>query len=91
MTNNDTHSEAEAVLNDLLRQAPVWRKLRALGQLNEMAKTLASCNLRERHPQATEAELRRLLADRILGKELATAVYEPHSLPNPEEKPTAYG
>jgi hypothetical protein len=40
-----------------------------------MAKTLALSSLRERYPQATESELRRFLADRILGKELAATVY----------------
>lgn len=87
MTNDDIQPEAEAILNDLLRQAPAWRKFRALGQLNDMAKALALSNLRERHPQATEAELRRLLADRILGKELAASVYGPRALSRPEGEP----
>jgi hypothetical protein len=75
---SDTAPEAEAVMNDLLRQAPVWRKMGALGQLNLMAKTFALSDLRERNPHATNEEFQRLLADRLLGKELAATVYGPH-------------
>jgi len=75
----DTSPEAEAALIALLREAPAWRKLRAMGQLNAMAKVLALSGLRERYPQATEPELQRRLADRVLGKELAAEVYGPYS------------
>ena len=78
MPDTDTSPEAEAVLNNLLWEAPAWRKLRALGQLNAMAKALALSGLRELYSQATEAELRRRLADRVLGKELAAEVYGPY-------------
>ena len=83
MSYSDTSPETKAILNDLLRQAPVWRKMRALGQLNAMAKALALNDLRDRHPRATEAELQRLLADRILGKELAAVVYGPYTYLEP--------
>jgi hypothetical protein len=86
VSGNDTAPETEAVLNDLLRRAPVWRKLRALGQLNAMAKALALSDLRERHPHATGAELQRLLADRILGEEVAAVVYGPRSQAESEEE-----
>ena len=71
----DTAPEVEAVLLRLLRQAPVWRKLQLMTQLNDMARTLAIGSLRIQYPQATEAELHRLLADRLLGVEIATKVY----------------
>jgi hypothetical protein len=74
---SDTQPEAEAVLLHLLRQAPVWRKLQLMGQLNQMARSLALSGLRQQYPQATEAELQRLLADRLLGVELASKVYGP--------------
>jgi hypothetical protein len=77
MALSDTHPEAEQVLIELLRQAPVWRKLELMGQLNAMARSLALNNLRRQYPQATESELRRRLAGRVLGEELATAVYGP--------------
>ena len=45
---SDTQPEAEALLLSLLRQAPAWRKLEMLGQLNQMARTLALSGLRQR-------------------------------------------
>ncbi|HEC23171.1 MAG TPA: hypothetical protein ENI95_09660 [Chloroflexi bacterium] len=73
----DTHPEAEAVLSDLLRRAPVWRRLALVDELNQVARTLALNGLRRRYPEASETELRRRLADLILGKELAEAAYGP--------------
>jgi len=71
----DTRPEAEYVLVKLLRQAPPWRKLEMVGQMNQMLHTLAISGLRQRYPQATEKELRRHLADLLLGPELAARAY----------------
>ena len=46
-----------------------------LAQLNASAHTLALAGLRSRFPQASEAELRRRMANLILGEELAQKVY----------------
>jgi hypothetical protein len=73
----DTGPEAERVLIELLRQAPVTRKLEMLGQMNATARQLALQGLRVRHPEATEAQLRRYLADLLLGPELAARAYGP--------------
>jgi hypothetical protein len=73
----DTAPEAEQVLIDLLRQAPPWRKLDMVSQLNAAARTLALTGLRQRYPQATPQELQRRLADLLLGPELAARVYGP--------------
>ena len=73
----DTRPEAEAVLIGLLRQAPPWRKLHMVGQLNQTVRTLALSGLRARHPDATSQELRRRLADLLLGPDLAAQVYGP--------------
>jgi hypothetical protein len=73
----DTHPEVERVLTELLRQVPVWRKLQMMGQLNATARRLAMAGLREQFPEATETELRRRLADRLLGPELAEKAYGP--------------
>ncbi len=73
----DTRPEAEAVLIQLTRQAPPWRKFQMMGQLNKTARTLMMTGLRDRYPQASEIELRRRLADLIFGVELANAVYGP--------------
>ena len=73
----DTRPEAEALLLSLLRQATPWRKLEMLGQLNQMARTLALSGLRQRYPHATPEELQRRLADLLLGPALAAQVYGP--------------
>lgn len=73
----DTRPETEEVQIELFRQAPAWRKLEMVGQLNQMLRTLALSGLRQRYPQATPGELRRRLADLLLGSELAAQVYGP--------------
>ena len=73
----DTRPEAERVQIELLRQAPPWRKLHMVGQMNQTVRTLALSGLHQRHPQATLEELRRRLADLLLGPELAARVYGP--------------
>jgi hypothetical protein len=59
----DTRPEAEAVFIGLLRQAPPWRKLIMVGQLNQAVRTLQ--------------ELCRRLADLLLGPNLAAQVSDP--------------
>ena len=73
----DTHPEAEQLLLEMLRQAPSWRKLEMLGQMNQAARTVALSGLRQRHPEASPEELRRRLADLLLGSTVATEVYGP--------------
>lgn len=74
----DTNPETEKILNDLLRQVPVWRKLEMMAQLNQTAQQLVMAGLEEQYPQADAAFLRRQLADRLLGSELAQKVYGSH-------------
>ncbi len=73
----DTSTEAEEVLLDLLRRAPAWRKLEMVGHMNDTVRTLALSGLRARYPDASPSELRRRLADILLGPELAAQVYGP--------------
>jgi hypothetical protein len=77
----DTQPEVEQVLLQLLRQASPWRKLEMLGQMNETARTLAMSGLRQRYPEAISKELRRRLADLLLGSILAKQVYGPLIIP----------
>lgn len=79
---SDTHPKMEALQIQLWRQASATRKMEMVAQLNASARTLALMGLRSKYPQATEAELRRRLADLLLGKELARKVYG--ELPNEE-------
>jgi hypothetical protein len=72
---SDTHPKMEALHIQLLRQAGPARKMEMLAQLNASARTLALAGLRSRYPQASENELRRRLADLLLGEDLARKVY----------------
>ena len=74
---SDTHPQIEAYQVQLLREVPPWRKADMLGQMYATVKQLATQGLRQRHPDASEAELRRRLADLLLGEELAEQVYGP--------------
>lgn len=73
----DTRPEAEQVQIEWLRQAPTWRKLQMVGELNRMVCILALSGLRQDYPEATEEELWRRLAGLWLGPELAARVYGP--------------
>ena len=71
----DTHPRMEALQIQLWRQASPTRKMHMLAQLNASARVLALAGLRSQHPQDSEAELHRRLADLLLGEELARKVY----------------
>ncbi len=73
----DTTPEAERVQIELLRKAPSWRKMEMVAQLNQTVRDLALCGLQQRYPNAGPKELRRRLADLLLGSELAEKVYGP--------------
>ncbi len=73
----DTGPNAERVLIELLRQAPPSRKLQMVAELNETVRLLALEGLRQRYPKADESELKRRLADLLLGPELAARAYGP--------------
>ena len=72
---SDTRPEVDRIQIELLRLAPVWRKLALLGHLNRTAHTLAWSGLQDRHPGAPPEALRRLMADLLLGRELALRAY----------------
>jgi hypothetical protein len=76
---NDTHPDMEALHIRLLSELPPWRKLQMMAELNTAARRLAIIGLRERYPNASEAEIRRRLADLLLGEELARRVYGDYS------------
>lgn len=75
----DTTPEAEAVLIDLLRQKTPAQRLRMMAQLNQRMRTLARAGLRQRHPDAGEAEIDRRLAGILLGAPIAERANLPAS------------
>jgi len=87
----DTRLAAQRALDALMRQAPHWRKLDMLGQLSQTTRDLALRGLALRYPNDTPAQLRRRLADLVLGKELAARAYGPLSADqNSEAQPDAH-
>jgi hypothetical protein len=71
----DTSPEAELVLLDLLRQAPVWKRLQMIDQLHETLRLLILADLRRQHPTAEEAEINRRLVARFLNREDVIAAF----------------
>ncbi len=75
--NLDTTPEIESILFKMWRETPAWRKLELMEGLNRSARQLSLIGLKQRHPNASSEELRRRLADIILGTDLAARVYGP--------------
>ena len=75
----DTSSDIEQILITRLRTTPSWRKIEWVLELRQSVLQLALAGLRERHPDADADEIHRLLAELILGSELAQTVYGPIS------------
>lgn len=73
----DTDPTVERVWLELLRQAPAWRKLHMLDEMNQAVRELALAGLRQRHPHDSSARLLRRLADILSGEELAMRAYGP--------------
>ena len=74
---SDTAKATERVLFELARKAPAWRKAELIGEMRRTVCDLALSGLRERYPQASPKELRRRLAEILLGTELALRAYGP--------------
>lgn len=72
---SDTHPKMEALQIEFIRRMPAWKKLAVVDGLNETVKALAVSGIKERHPEATAEEVHRMLAELILGAELAQKVY----------------
>ena len=74
---SDTVPEVEAVRIEGLREMPVWRKVELMGAMHRTVRSLLLAGLARSYPGDTPLQLRRRLADRILGPELAARVYGP--------------
>jgi hypothetical protein len=72
---SDTHPKMENLQIQLLREAPPWRKMEMLAEINQAARDLALAGLRRRYPDAGEGELNWRLASLLLGEDLARRVY----------------
>ena len=73
--NMDDNPIIEQIMFDYYRKMDFGAKISAVEQLNRAARQLAIMGLRQRHPNATDIEVKRRLADLLLGKELAKRAY----------------
>lgn len=73
---SDTHPKIEKLQLELIRRMPPWKKFAAVDDLNETVKTLAVTGIKSRHPNATPEQVQRMLAELMLGTELARRVYD---------------
>jgi hypothetical protein len=73
---SDTGPKVEQLQIDLIRRMPAWKKLALLDDLNETVRAFAISGIKQRHPEATPERIRRLLAELMLGPELAGRVYD---------------
>jgi len=73
---SDTDPKMEAIQIQLIRRMPAWKKIAILEGLNETVKTLAVSGIKERYPHATPQQIHRMLAEWMLGPELARKVYD---------------
>lgn len=73
---SDTHPKMEQMQIELIRRMPSWRKFSVVDGLNETVKLMAIAGIKQRNPNATPTQIHRMLAELILGQELARKVYD---------------
>ncbi len=74
---NDTTAKAEQVrLSALRAMSPTRRLSMALGW-SQSVREMSRAGLRRQYPDCSEQDLHRLMADRVLGSELALKAYGP--------------
>ena len=62
----DTTPEAERVLIELTRSAPIWKRAAQLSNLIQARRVLILADLRRRYPDAVADELHKRMAARLL-------------------------
>jgi hypothetical protein len=72
----DTHPKMEALQIRVIRDMPAWKKISIVNDLNETVKTMAISGIKQRHPGASPEQIHRMLAELMLGAELAKKVYD---------------
>ncbi|MBC8330931.1 MAG: hypothetical protein H8E28_03015 [Anaerolineae bacterium] len=72
----DTNPQIERMQIEIIRRMPAWKKLAVVDGLNETVRALAVAGIKQRQPDATPEQIRRALAELILGAELARKVYD---------------
>ncbi len=73
---SDTHPKIEQMQIELIRRMPSWKKFSIVDGLNETVKLMAITGIKQRNPNATPEQVQRMLAELMLGTELARKVYD---------------
>ena len=73
---SDTHPKIEQIQIEFIRRMSASKKIAMVDGLNETVKTLALSGIQQRHPDATPPQIQRMLAELMLGAELARKVYD---------------
>jgi hypothetical protein len=73
---SDTHPKIEQMQIEFIRRMPPWKKMGIVDGLSETVKTLAMAGIKQRNPNATPEQTHRMLAELMLGSELARKVYD---------------
>jgi len=71
----DTDEATERYLFERLRALPPWRKAEMLSASTRAACDLAMAGVRQRHPTAPAAELRKRFAALVLGREASILLF----------------
>ena len=79
----DTSPEAEHLQIEIIRRTPLWRRLAQVVELNAACRRFALADVRRKHPHASEAELRRHIAVRLLPRDIVAEVYGDEAQPTP--------
>jgi hypothetical protein len=74
---SDTSCDAEAVMLDIYRRMPAWRKIELIEDACRTNRLLAMVGLRSRFPGESLPKLRRRLLGLVLGEDEATRIYGP--------------
>ncbi len=75
----DTDPRIEKIQIEMLRQVSAERKMRMVAQMNYTVRTFMLAGLKQRNPDASPDTLRRMLAELLLGEELARKVCNYHA------------
>ena len=71
----DTTPEAQQMHFDLMRQLPGWRRLTLAFDLTQATRQLVLADIRRRHPEASDEEVRRRFIARVLAREDVIRAY----------------
>ncbi|MBE0669229.1 MAG: hypothetical protein IH588_01455 [Anaerolineales bacterium] len=76
---HDTDPRIEKIQIELLRKMPPERKFQVVSQMNHTVRSLMMAGLKEHNPALSAEALRNMLAELLLGKELAGRVLAYHA------------